>query len=70
MIEQFMLKIIFISLAAVPIIGFLDYLVFYKHLKCQHCAKDAGDWRQFMLPCLVESFMFITGLVIGYFLKF
>lgn len=63
------LEIIFVALGMIPLIALLDYAIFYKHLRCQHCGKDMGDWRQWILPCTIESLFLICGLAIGYFGK-
>ena len=68
MIEQLTyLEMTLIALGAIPFIALLDYAIFYKHLRCMHCNKDMGDWRQFILPCVIESLFFIAGLSMGYF---
>jgi len=50
---------------SVPFIGFLDYCVFYKHIRCMNCNKMMGDWRQFILPTFIEFSFFIIGLYLG-----
>lgn len=70
MIEQLSyVEMIVLSLLSVPFIGFMDYLIFYKHLRCQFCGKDMGDWRQWMLPTFIEFLVFIAGISLGYFGK-
>jgi hypothetical protein len=62
------LNLLIISLLILPsivAIGIIDYAFLSRWLKCEHCTRSVS-WKQFILPTLIEFFMFIIGVYVGY----
>lgn len=52
---------------SIPLIALIDYAIFSKWVKCEYCHKRVvTDWRHYILPCTIEGFFLLFGIIIGY----
>lgn len=60
---------VILTIAFIPLIAYLDYYLFKKHLVCEKCGFNAGDKHAFLLATTLEVFMFIAGILLGMMVK-
>jgi len=63
---NYTLILLFLS---IPIIAFVDYLLFCKWLRCDKCFHEINKWYAFIIPTFIEVLLFLFGIAIGYYLK-
>jgi len=56
-------KIIVIMLAAIPVAAIIDYFTCRKRLEEIY---GPAKWTHFVIPCTLESWIFIGGVLVGY----
>jgi len=52
-------------LLMIPLIGIIDYALFKKYLRCEHCGKEINGITDFIVPTALEFLFFIAGVVVG-----
>jgi len=56
-------KIIIIMLAAIPVAAIIDYFTCRKRLEKIY---GSAKWMDFVIPCTLESWIFVGGILVGY----
>jgi len=64
--NQIPLWVYFAVLPSIIAIGVLDYVVFNRWNKCDKCGHQNTLWYYWILPTLVEAFLFFLGILIGF----
>jgi hypothetical protein len=57
--------VVVLFVAFVPLISYIDYHIFKKHLICSFCGKNEFNKHAFLLACTLECTTFILGMLLG-----
>jgi len=54
----------FLCLFMIPLVAWIDYIIFGRFLKCETCGKPPYRWN-WVLPCTLEFLFFLSGVLVG-----